>query len=341
MNKIAVVATFLALAVVPAVSQEPLVLEKTIELPAVTGKFDHFAIDLPGKRLFAAATGNHSVEVVDLATGVVKQSITGLGKPHGVAWIAHSASLFVVDGSRGELQKYQGTPLALAGKLRLSDDADDLVYNEANQMLFVGHGGSNSANPARVVVVDAANFELKINIPVASHPEALDIDIAGQRVFVNVADSSEVAVLNGKTQNSDVILAHWKLTKAADNVPLAFDAEHHALYVACRTPSTLIAMDADSGNELSSIATIGGADDLFYDGALERVYVIGGAGEVETFQVEEHRSLRSLGSIHTASGAKTALFVPSQSLLYVGIPGFDGHAAQIQVWATASKRSRQ
>jgi DNA-binding beta-propeller fold protein YncE len=338
MNKIAAVASFLALAVLPAISQVPLLPKETIELPGVTGKFDHFAIDLTDKRLFAAATGNHSVEIIDLVTGKVQQSIPGLGKPHGLAWIASSRTLYVADGSRGELQKYQGSPLALSGTLHLSDDADDLVYDESDHLLFVGHGGSDSANPARVAVVDTTNFELKTNIPVASHPEALDIDVAGRRIFVNIAASNEIAVLDTKTQKEKGPLAHWKLTKAADNVPLAFDAEHHVLYTACRTPSTLIAIDADSGKELSSIATVGGADDLFYDEALRRVYVIGGAGEVEAFQVDEHGSslspLHSLGTTHTAPGAKTALYVPSQSLLYVGIPSTEGQAAKIQVYAT-------
>jgi YVTN family beta-propeller protein len=51
----------------------------------VQGKFDHLAIDIKGNRLFIAATGNHSVEVIDLKSNKVQQSIVGLGKPHGLA----------------------------------------------------------------------------------------------------------------------------------------------------------------------------------------------------------------------------------------------------------------
>ena len=43
------------------------------------------AMNAAGKRLFIAATTNHSVEVIDLGTDKVEQSITGLGKPHGLA----------------------------------------------------------------------------------------------------------------------------------------------------------------------------------------------------------------------------------------------------------------
>ena len=309
----------------------PLKLHQTIPLAGVNGKFDHFAIDLAGQRLFAAATGNHSVEVIDLTTAKVQQSITGLGKPHGLAWVGATGSLYVADGSLGELRVYKGTPLALAGDIKLSDDADDMVYDDADHLLFVGHGGSDAANPARVAVVDTEHFSLLASLAVATHPEALEIDPQGRRVFANIADSSDVAVICTDTR---AITAHWKLTKASDNVPLAFDGEHQLLFVACRKPGTLLALDASSGKEVASAASAGGADDLFYDPALHRLYLISGEGEVDTYQLDAARALHPLEVTHTAAGAKTALFVPAQSLLYVGVPGASGHAAEIRVYST-------
>jgi DNA-binding beta-propeller fold protein YncE len=316
----------------------PFTLSQTIPLPGVSGRFDHFAVDTDGQRLFAAATSNHSVEVIDLKTGKVEQSIGGLGKPHGLAWVPATGSLYVADGTLGELRVYRGAPFALAGTLKLSDDADDMVYDDANRLLFVGHGGADSANPARVAIVDTEHFSLVANLSVATHPEALEIDPRSQRVFANIADSNEVAVIG---TGSKLVAAHWRLTKAADNVPLAFDSKHQLLYVACRTPGTLIALDTVTGKEVASVPAPGQADDLFYDAVLRRIYVISGAGEVGTFQVDETRALHSLGVMHTAAGAKTALFVPVQSLLYVGVPGAADHPAEIRVYSTASARSSQ
>ena len=308
-------------------------LEKTIPLPGVTGRFDHLAIDTAGNRLFIAATGNHSLEVIDLKTGKAEQSITGLGKPHGLAWVAATGSLYIADGSLAELRVYKGSPLALAGTIKLSEDADDMVYDEAAHLLFVGHGGSGVAAPALVAVVDTDKFLLLANLSVANHPEALEIDPAGNRIFVNVADSSEVAVIDA---SSKAITAHWKLTKAAQNVPLAFDGDQRLIFLACRTPGTVIAIDASTGKELASLPTAAGADDLFYDSAQRRVYVIAGSGEVDTYQVDEAKNLHALGALKTAAGAKTGLFVPMQNLLYVGLPGTGLDAASIRVYKTAN-----
>ena len=133
MNRILITFALISLWTISADAQPmpPLTLQKTIPLPGVTGRFDHLAIDTAGNRLFIAAPGNHSVEVIELTTNKVEQSITGLGKPHGLAWVAATGSLYVADGALGELRVYKGTPLALAGKIKLSDDADDMVYDDA------------------------------------------------------------------------------------------------------------------------------------------------------------------------------------------------------------------
>ncbi len=315
---------------------QTLSLNKTISLPSVAGRFDHLAIDLEGNRLFIAATTHHSVEVIDLNSGKIEQSITGLGKPHGLTWVAATGSLYVADGAFGELRVYRGTPLALAGTIKLSDDADDMVYDAAHHLLFVGHGGSEAANPAMIAVVDTQSFRLLANLPMATHPEALDIDPASNRVFVNVAESNEVAVIDTVTKT---ITAHWKLTRAADNVPMAFDAEHDLSLVACRTPGTLIALNVATGKEVARLPAADGADDLFYDPALRRVYVISGAGEVDTYQMDAAKTLHSLGISHTAAGAKTGLFVPARNLLYVAVPGADDHASEIRVYSTSLVRA--
>ena len=158
-----------------------------------------------------------------------------------------------------------------------------MVYDEATHELFVGHGSGDAANPANVAIIDTDHFTLVSNLAVATHPEALDIDPSGKRVFANIADSKEIAVIDIV---SKAITARWKLTKAADNVPMAFDSEHQLLYVACRTPGTVIAIDAASGKEIASLPTAAGADDIFYDPALHRVYVIAGSGEVDVYQVD-------------------------------------------------------
>lgn len=329
----AILLSFLCAGSAPAQRALPLQLQQTIPLPGVKGSFDHFAIDLATDTLFAAAKDNHTVEAVNLKTGNVIQSIAGLEKPHGLAWIAATHRLYVADGKLAQLQVYQGSPFKTSGTLKLSDDADDMVYDEQNGTLYVGHGGSNAANLGRIAVIDTKDFTLAADLPMAAHPEALDLDRQGQRVFANIADAAQVIVVDTKT---NAIEDTWKLKGASDNTPMAYDAHDQILFIACRKPPVLIALDGNTGKEIGRIASNAGADDLFYDANLHRIYVITGAGDIDVYSMGVNQHLVSLGTVPTEKGAKTGLLVPSQHRLYVGIPGTSGNWAQIRVYATNS-----
>jgi DNA-binding beta-propeller fold protein YncE len=328
----AFLAGLLSVAAVAQVPSPTMRLAKTIVIPGVQGKFDHLAIDLQGNRLFIATPGNHSVEVIDLKTDKVQQSITGLVKPHGLVWVASTGSLYVSDGALAELRVYKGSPLAVAATIKLSDDADDMTYDNISHVLFVAHGGSDAADPARVAMVDTDQFAVVADIAVATHPEGLDYDPKIRRLFANIADSNEVAVIDAASKQ---ISAQWKVTKSTENVPIAFDREHQFVFVACRTPGALVAFDASTGKEIASLPAAGKADDLFYDPLLHRVYMISGVGEVDTYQVDEAGAVRPLGVLQTAPGAKTGLFVPSENLLYLGVPGTADHPVEIRTYSTA------
>lgn len=308
-----------------------LVVAKTITLPGIQGKFDHFAVDEAGNRLFAAATGSKSLQVVDLTSGNVIQSLTGLGKPHGLAWIASSGDLYLADGEKAALDIFHGTPLVLVKTLPLSEDADDMVYDATTGMLYVGHSGSDTAHPGRIAIIDTKNQTQKASIPAAAHPEALEIDKATDRVFANIADAAGIAVIDGKTLTQSAV---WKLTSAKNNVPLAYDEEQRILFVACRTPARLLILDGDSGKELGELPSDLGVDDLFYDADAHQVYLIAGSGAIDVYKIDANKNVKAMGVIHTAAGAKTGLLVPSRNALYVGVPGSGVTASSILVYST-------
>jgi DNA-binding beta-propeller fold protein YncE len=314
-----------------AESGATLTLVKTIALPSVAGRFDHFAFDPADGRLFVAATGNHSVEVVSVKTGKRIETIAGLGKPHGLAWVADQGKLFVADGSLAALKVYTGSPLKEVATLALSDDADDMVYDAQTGLLYVGHGGSSAAVPGRIAVVNTRDNSLVQNLPVSAHPEALEIDPDGKRVFANIADSSEIVVIDAASHS---IKATWKLSRASDNVPVAFDAEDHALLVGCRKPARSVSVDAGTGAEVSDLPSATGADDLFYEAQRHRAYLISGSGAVDIYQVAPDKSLKALDTIKTGPGAKTGLLVPSLKALFVAVPATSAEPAEIRMYAT-------
>jgi hypothetical protein len=76
----------------------PLRPVQTIPLPNVKGRMDHLGVDIKGKRLFAAALDNNSLEVIDLNEGKRVFTIPGQSKPQGIFYSPDFNRLFVDNG---------------------------------------------------------------------------------------------------------------------------------------------------------------------------------------------------------------------------------------------------
>jgi DNA-binding beta-propeller fold protein YncE len=85
-----------------------LTLDKTIPLPNVGGRIDHMAVDVAGQRLFMAALGNNTVEVLDLKAGKQIQSIPGFAEPQGIVYVPEFDRLFIANGSDGTCRILDG-----------------------------------------------------------------------------------------------------------------------------------------------------------------------------------------------------------------------------------------
>ncbi|MDO8794300.1 MAG: hypothetical protein Q7J25_06755 [Vicinamibacterales bacterium] len=64
---------------------QPVVLKNVIPLPKVEGRIDHLAFDAARGRLFVAALGNDSVEVMDTVNGTHVTTLPGFHEPQGLA----------------------------------------------------------------------------------------------------------------------------------------------------------------------------------------------------------------------------------------------------------------
>ena len=107
------------LTVQPATGQQPLNLVRTIDLPRIEGRIGHLAIDLAADRLFVAALGNNTVEVIDLLKNAVVRSAPGFHPPQGILVVPGVYRVAVANGQSGSLQWLDTTKY---------DDVDKRLY---------------------------------------------------------------------------------------------------------------------------------------------------------------------------------------------------------------------
>ena len=195
-------------------------LEQTFALPEVRGRIDHFAIDLAGQRLFVCALGNNSLEVLDLREGKRIHTIPGLGSPQGVAYLPALGRLFVTNDAGGTCNVYDSKSFAPLGTVSLGDDADNIRVEDSGGDVYIGYGDGG------IAALDPKTAKTLRVIDLAGHPEAFVLETRGPRIFVNLPEAREVAVVD---RQSARVLARWPLAGAAANFPMAFDEGNHRL----------------------------------------------------------------------------------------------------------------
>jgi DNA-binding beta-propeller fold protein YncE len=303
--------------------QAPLTLVGTIDLPAVEGRIDHLAVDAAGERLYVAALGNNTVEVLDLKRNLHAKSVPGFREPQGIAVVPDATLVAIANGQGEGVQFIDASDFHPAKSVRLGDDSDNVRYDVAAKRIFVGFGGGALA------AVSPADGKVLGEAKLAGHPESFQLERSGSRIFVNVPAADQIAVVDRAAMK---VIATWPVVGARSNFPMALDEANHRVFVGCRRPAKVLVYDTTTGRESGSFDIVGDTDDLFYDVPRKRLYVSGGEGYLDVFQEQDANRFVRLAHIATAAGARTSLFVPALSRLYLAVPHRGSQKAAIRIY---------
>jgi DNA-binding beta-propeller fold protein YncE len=317
-----------------AVGQESpaLSLKTRIALPNVDGRMDHFAVDVKGQRLFVSALGNHTAEVLDLQAGRRVRTLPDLEEPQGQFYDASTNRLFVATGD-GATRIFDGTTFQLLQTVKFSDDADNIRYNIRSRHVLVGYGGEKAlrSRPAGSGALASLDTDGKQSgeIVVDAHPESFQLEKNGTRVFINVPDKKEVQVADVVKRTT---LARWPTAAATTCFPMALDEAHQRLFAGCRMPARLLVFDTATGKVVASPEIVGDTDDLFYDAARMRIYVIGGQGFIDVLEQKDPDHYDRIARYATPPGTRTGLFVPEWGKLFAAVPHRGEQGSEILVY---------
>lgn len=298
----------------------PLRLLARIPLASVRGRLDHLSLDVLHQRLFLAALGNDSVEVLDLTRSAREQSLSGFSNPQGVLYLPNPNRLAVANARDGSVRIYDGSSLAALQSVAYGEDADNLRADPLTGHVWVGYGqalGEFGADGARLA-----------DIPLPEHPESFQVERAGRRIFVNLPEAGTVVVVD---RTRPAIVGTWP-TGFHGNFAMALDEDQHRLFVATRRPARLVVFDTADGRSIAAMPTVGDCDDLFVDARRGRVYVIGGEGAVAVVEADGPDRYRERVRITTSPGARTGFFSPDLDRLYVAAPARGSRPAEIRVY---------
>jgi outer membrane protein assembly factor BamB len=304
-----------------AQEKQPLKLVVTTPLPGFSGDFDHFGLDLKGKRLFLTAEDHKTVEVFDLMSGTRLKSITGFGSPHAILFLPETNNFIVTDGDDdfGAVELVSGKDYSIINKIKLPPGVDGAIFNPADKNYYVEGGGEDPKGSTHLIhVIDTKTFKLVGNISLpGNHSEAMRITRDGKKMYVNLGGPKEVGVVDLATRKQ---IAGWPIPDAEVPNSMVLDEPNHRLFIATRKPAKFFVFNTDTGKVVATLPCAGMNDDMSFDLPRKRI-IVTGTDMATVFVQRDADHYEHLADVPTGYRAKTSLLVPELNRLYVAVSG--------------------
>jgi len=285
---------------------------------------------IPGQ-FNVAELGNDSIGVVDLKTRKLIRRLDGFRQPQGIAYDESTDTVVVASAGDGTVRLLSGENLTPAGTIELGEDADNVRIDRSARQIIVGYGSGALAT------IDPTSHKKITEIPLKGHPEGFQLEANGRRIFVNVPEAHEIAVVDRRTNTQT---ASWTTQDMRKNFPLAIDEVRQRVLVMFRLPAKLGVFAMRDGTGLGVVEACGDADDIFVDAQRDHVYISCGEGFVETFELQGDGYV-SIGRLATSPGARTARWIPEIDRLVVAVRATESEPAAIWVLRPMTERNLQ
>lgn len=282
-----------------------LTFTRFVELPAHEDKggFDHAAVHTGLNRLYVAHTANGSVDVIDCLEDRYLHSILNLTAVAGA--LVSEANNLVFTSNRGENTVGIFSPNDEAGltKIPIGIRPNGLSYDPLSDMMLAAHVGDPATPDSTTVsLIKVAERQLVAALLVPGRTRWTVFDAISNAFYVNIAEPAQIVVIDAARPTE--IARHIPIPVSGPH-GLDIDSAAGRLFCAC-DGGELVTVDTRSGSILNRVGISGVPDVIFYNAALQHLYVaVGDPGVIDVFNTD---SMTRIETMSTELGAHTLAF---------------------------------
>jgi glutamine cyclotransferase len=286
----------------------------------LTGGFDYVTVDAAHRRVYAAHTGASSLLIVDADSGVILHQIK-VGPMHGVAYSSDGTKVYTGNGDDKSVSESDPATFKVLRTVAVDGPVDAIAFDESN-----GHIYADEDDGTRVFVIDAKTMKQIGTVMLPGHkPEYLAVDPVSHAVYQNIADKSEVAVIDPSTLAVKSTIATPELV---NNHPLQYDAGLKELVVG--GANGVLSVYDDAGKKKFQTTMPAHIDQCDLDQATHMLACAGGTA-LTVFAISAHAPPSVVGSYTGKLRVHTAAFDPkTHDVWAVMVDEAGGNAAFIQ-----------
>ncbi len=269
------------------------------------GGWDLASFDPAMRRIYIAR--NNSVTAIDIDTGQVTGKLAPASKGHAVVPLKDGTEILVTDGAANTADIFDARTGAALASIKTGEKPDAATFDAASGLAVVMNGKSGS-----LTLIDPATRASVGEVVVGGALELGAGDGEG-RLFVNVEDHNEVAVIDLKARK---VTARIALTGCEGPTGIAYLPVSRRLVSSCVNGVAAIS-DPATGKIEKTLPIGQGPDSVLYDAQRAMAFIPAGkSGELDLF-ADEASGVRPLGKVATQMGAKTGAVDPKTGRIYL------------------------
>jgi DNA-binding beta-propeller fold protein YncE len=292
-------ALILLIAALPSAFASDLRQVGILDVPGRPG-FD--AIALTNGALMVAHQGANSVDVFDSTKRRLIATIKDLDGPHGIAVSEKTGRAYVANSDSETITVVSTKDWKTEDTIQLNDAPYALAITPDGRRLFAANWRARS-----ITAIDLDHGYRQTSQDVNGSPAGLYFDGPRNVLYTTLQDVNQVLALDGS-------LRELKRVKLEASMPTGItgDTAGRRLFVSVRF--AVLALDADSGQELGRVAAAGGVDGLWYDASSQNLYAVApGAMSI----IQTNGGFQAVDEIKTDVKGHTLAYDPAHDLVYV------------------------
>jgi YVTN family beta-propeller protein len=276
------------------------------------GGWDIVTIDSAAPRLYLSHATK--IIVVDLAQNAIAGEIADTPGVHGFVAVPELQRGFSSNGKEAKSSVVDLKALSTISKADTGENPDALIYEPRRGEVYIFNHTGKSAT-----VINAKTATVVATIPLEGSPEFAVADSATERVYCNLEDKSEVAVIDTAKHE---VTARWPLSPGEEPTGIACDAAHHRLFVTCHN-KMMEMLDSTTGKVLATVPIGAGVDGCAFDDATQLAFASCGEGTATIAKEETPEKLTVVQTLQTERGARTIALDPKTHRIYLPTAQFE------------------
>ena len=270
------------------------------------GGWDILTIDPTTDRLYLSHSTK--VVVVDLRKNAVAGEIADTPGVHAFVAVPELQRGFSSNGKESKSSVVDLTTFRTVSKVDTGSNPDAVIYEPRHGEIYVFNHTGNT-----VTVINAKAATVSATIQLEGTPEFAVVDEKAGRIYCNIEDKSEVAVIDADKHE---VAAYWSLAPGEGPSGIALDAPHHRLFSGCHN-KMMTMLDTETGKVIATVPIGAGVDGCAFDDSTQLAFASCGDGTTTIAKEESPNKLSVIQILKTERGARTMALDPRTHRIYL------------------------